>query len=405
MEREGVWESQFAEVPGAGRKTLTVNMGPQHPSTHGVLRIVLELDGETIVKASPVIGYVHTGIEKNLEHKPYQKGLTMTDRTDYLAPMSNNLGLCLAVEKLLGVEVPPRAQCLRVLMAELTRIASHLVWLGTHAMDVGAVTVFLYCFREREKVLDLYEMVGGQRMTPTYIRVGGVAADVPEGFFDLVKAFLSDFPGHIAEYEGLLKKNRIWVDRLVGVGKISAAEAINLGFTGPNLRACGVRWDLRKTQPYSGYENYEFEIPLGETGDNYDRYQVRMEEMRQSARICRQCLERMPDGPVRVQDPDITPPQRPVHLHEMEAMIQHFKIYTEGFRAPEGEVYFAIESPRGELGYYVVGDGSARPYRVHIRAPAFVNLGALDTLARGHLVADLVAIIGSIDPVLGEIDR
>lgn len=387
------------------RRTMTLNMGPQHPSTHGVLRLVLELDGEVVVTCVPHIGYLHTGIEKGLESKRYQQGIPLTDRMDYLAPLSNNLALVLAIEKALGITVPERAQTIRVLLTELTRIKSHLVWLGTHALDIGAMSVFLYCFREREAILDLYEAVSGQRMMSTYFRVGGLASDLPPGFEDAVKAFLKSFPDRLAEYEALLTANPLWRQRTIGIGTIKREDAVALGLTGPSLRACGVAYDVRRAHPYSSYERYSFDIPLGKTGDVYDRYLVRVAEMRQSHRIAGQALERLTPGPVNVADPKLIPPPKPLLKRSMEALIHHFKLYAEGFSVPAGEVYQAIEAPRGEFGCYLVSDGSPRPYRVHFRAPSFVNLQALPKMVEGRLVADVVAVIGSLDIVLGEIDR
>lgn len=385
--------------------TMTLNMGPQHPSTHGVLRLVLELDGEVVVRCAPHIGYLHTGIEKGLESKRYQQGIPLTDRLDYLAPLSNNLAYVLAIEKALGITVPERAQTIRVLLTELTRIKSHLVWLGTHALDVGAMSVFFYCFREREQILDMYEAVSGQRMMSTYFRVGGLVADLPPGFEQQVQAFLAAFPDRLADYEALLTQNPLWRQRTVGIGTISGEDAIALGLSGPALRACGVAYDVRKAHPYSGYERYQFDVPLGKIGDVYDRYMVRMAEMRQSHRITLQALARLQPGPINVADPKLLPPPRHLLKKSMEALIHHFKLYSEGFSVPPGEVYQAIEAPKGELGVYLVSDGSARPYRVHYRAPSFVNLQALSRMVEGRLVADVIAVIGSLDIVLGEIDR
>ena len=386
-------------------QTMTLNMGPQHPSTHGVLRLVLELDGEVVLRCVPHIGYLHTGIEKGVESKRFQQGIPLTDRMDYLAPLSNNLAYVLAVEKALGVTVPERAQVIRVLLTEITRIKSHLVWLGTHAMDIGAMSVFLYCFREREQILDLYEAVSGQRMMSSYFRVGGLAADLPAGFEQQAQAFLQAFPDRVAEYEALLTKNPLWRQRTIGIGTISREDAIGLGLTGPSLRACGVAYDVRKAHPYSGYETYSFEVPLGRNGDVYDRYTVRVAEMTQSHRIATQALGRLTPGPINVADPKLVPPPKPLVKKSMEALIHHFKLYAEGFSAPAGEVYHAIEAPKGELGVYLVTDGSNKPYRVHFRAPSFVNLEALSKMVEGRLVADVVAVIGSLDIVLGEIDR
>ncbi len=386
-------------------RTMTINMGPQHPSTHGVLRLVLELDGEVVVKCTPHLGYLHTGIEKIAEAKRYQQVIPTTDRMDYLAPLSNNLAYVLAVEKLLGVEVPERARGIRVLMTELTRIGSHLVWLATHALDIGAMSVFLYCFREREKILDLYEMVSGQRMMSSYFRVGGLMEELPPGFEDSVRKFLDDFPVRVDEYEDILTRNLLWRQRTQGVGVLAREEAIDLGVSGPTLRASGVAWDIRKSNPYSGYGEYDFEIFRGKSGDVYDRYLCRMFEMRQSVRIARQALERLRPGPVNVHDPKIVPPPRRLLKQSMEALIHHFLLWGEGFTVPAGDVYVVIESPRGEFGCYIVSDGSTKPYRVHYRAPSFVNLQALPRMVQGRLVADVVAVIGSIDIVLGEVDR
>jgi NADH-quinone oxidoreductase subunit D len=386
-------------------RTMVLNMGPQHPSTHGVLRLVLELDGEVVVRCVPHIGYLHTGIEKGLESKRYQQGITLTDRLDYLAPLSNNLAYVLAIEKALGITVPDRAQTIRVLLTELTRIKSHLVWLGSHAMDVGAMSVFLYCFREREQILDLYEAVSGQRLMSTYFRVGGLAADLPPGFEQQVQAFLTIFPDRLAEYEALLTRNPLWRQRTVGIGTIKAGDAIALGLSGPGLRASGVAYDVRKAHPYSGYERYEFDVPVGKAGDVYERYMMRVAEMRQSHRIANQALQRLSPGPINVADPKLVPPPKRLLKTSMEALIHHFKLYSEGFSVPAGEVYQAIEAPKGELGVYLVSDGSPRPYRVHYRAPSFVNLQALGRMVEGRLVADVVAVIGSLDIVLGEIDR
>ncbi len=386
-------------------RTMTLNMGPQHPSTHGVLRLVLELDGEVVVRCVPHIGYLHTGIEKGLESKRYQQGIPLTDRLDYLAPLSNNLVYVLAIEKALGVQVPERAQTIRVLLTELTRIGSHLVWLGTHALDVGAMSVFLYCFREREQILDLYEAVSGQRMMSSYFRVGGLLEDLPPGFERRVEAFLQVFPARLADYEALLTENPLWRQRTVGIGAIRAADAITMGLSGPSLRACGVAYDVRRAHPYSGYEKYEFEVPLGKAGDVFDRYCVRVAEMRQSHRVVRQALQRLTPGPINVADPKLVPPPKRLLKTSMEALIHHFKLYSEGFSVPAGEVYQAIEAPKGELGVYLVSDGSPRPYRVHYRAPSFANLQALPRMVEGRLVADVIAVIGSLDIVLGEIDR
>ena len=384
---------------------LLLSMGPQHPSTHGVLRLLVELDGETVVNLAPDIGFLHTGIEKTMESKTFTKGLVMTDRMDYLAPMSNNLGYILAVEKLLGVEAPPRAQAIRVILTELQRISSHLVWLGTHALDLAAMTVFLYCFREREYILDLFEMVSGQRMMVSYFRPGGVWRDLPEEFLPAVRHFLDFFPARLADYEALLTNNPIFLQRTKGVGVISAADAVAWGLTGPGLRASGVQWDIRKTQPYCGYEQYEFDVPVRTDGDVYSRYLCRIQEFRESLRILRQAVDKLPDGPVSINDRKVVPPPRAELGRSMEAVIHHFKLWTEGFPAPEGFVYQSVESPRGEFACYLRGNGTAKPARAHFRTPSYVNLASLPKMSKGLFVADLVAIIGSIDIVLGEIDR
>ncbi len=386
-------------------QTMTINMGPQHPATHGVLRIMLELEGETVLSAYPIIGYLHTGIEKTAESKLYSKAIPLTDRMDYLAPMSNNLGYCLAVEKLLGIEIPEKAQWARVCLAELTRLNSHLVWIGTHALDIGAMSMLLYAFREREKVLGIYELVSGQRMMSTYLRIGGLAKDLPPDFNEKVTEILELFPSRIDEYEDLLTNNPIWRNRTIGVAKITPEEAIKSGFTGPLLRACGIKHDLRKTNPYSSYERFDFEIPTDDGCDVYARYLVKLVEMRQSLRIIRQALDGMPEGAYKADAPGIVLPPKERVLSEMEALIFHFKIITEGFHPPVGEVYQGIESPKGELGFYIVSDGGTYPYRMRVRPPSFVHTSALSKLCRGGLVADVIAAIGSIDIVLGEVDR
>ena len=393
----------------ASDQTMIINMGPQHPSTHGVLRLVLEIDGESVVSLAPDIGYLHTGIEKTTEAKFYQQVVPLTDRVDYLCPMTNNLAYCLAVEKLLGLEIPERAQYLRVLLNELTRIQSHLVWLGTHAMDIGALTVFLYCFREREDILRIFENVAGQRMMTSYFRIGGLSLEPPLDFYKQVQDFLDIMPGRIQQYENLLTGNPIWMQRLKGVGYLSPEDAIALGVTGPPLRASGVDWDLRRDMPYSGYEKFQFKVPVSQVGDVWARYVVRLEEMHESVKICHQALEflaAMPANSRIVADaPKIILPDREQMKTQMESLIHHFKIVTEGFAVPAGEVFQAVESPRGEMGYYVVSDGTAKPYRVHMRNPSFATLQALETMCKGRLLADVVAVIGSIDIVLGEIDR
>jgi NADH-quinone oxidoreductase subunit D len=398
-----------AAEPGQNRtgedRTLVLNMGPQHPSTHGVLRLVLEIDGETIVRLKPEIGYLHTGIEKTCEAKFYQQVVPLTDRIDYLCPMTNNLAYCLAVEKLLGLEIPPKAQWMRVLMNELTRINSHLVWLGTHAMDLGAMTVFLYCFREREDVLRFFEMVSGQRMMTSYFRIGGLALEPPLGFFEKVKKFADRFPGNVDEYEGLLTGNPIFMMRTKGIARLSAEDAIALGAGGPTLRGSGVDIDLRRDAPYTGYENFKFKVPIRTEGDVFARYLCRVQELRESIGMVQQALAGMPEGPIKADAPKVVLPDREKMKTQMEALIYHFKIVTEGFAVPAGEVYQAIESPRGEMGYYIVSDGTAKPYRVHMRGPSFANLQALAKMCEGGLIADVVAAIGSIDIVLGDVDR
>ena len=384
---------------------MILNMGPQHPSTHGVLRVILEIDGETIVRMMPDIGYLHTGIEKTCEAKFYQQVVPLTDRIDYLCPMTNNLCYVLAVEKLLGLEIPPKAQWLRVLLNELTRINSHLVWLGTHALDIGAMTVFLYCFREREEILRMFEMVSGQRMMTSYFRVGGIALEPPLGFFDRVRDFAGYFPEKIDEYENLLTGNPIWMMRTKGVAVMSAEDAIGLGATGPTLRGSGVDIDLRRDMPYSSYEKFQFKVPVSQEGDVFARYMCRVQELRESTEIVRQALDGMPEGPIKADAPGVVLPDREKMKTQMESLIYHFKIITEGFAVPAGEVYQAVESPRGEMGYYIVSDGTAKPYRVHMRSACFANLQTLPTMCEGHLLADVVAAIGSIDIVLGEIDR
>jgi NADH-quinone oxidoreductase subunit D len=386
-------------------RIMEVNMGPQHPATHGVLRVKLEVEGETVVRATPIVGYLHTGIEKTMESKLYYKALPCTDRMDYLAPMSNNLGYCLAVEKLLDIEVPEKVQWARVCLAELTRINSHLVWLGTHALDLGAMSMVLYAFRERESIVDIYEACGGQRMMTSYIRIGGLAHDLPHDFDQRVRAILKEFPERLKDYEALLTNNEIFINRTKGVAVISAEDAVNWSLSGPMLRGSGVKHDVRKANPYSGYEKFDFEIPVGKAGDAYDRYLLRLEEIRQSLRIIRQAVDGMPEGPYRAHVPGVVLPPKEDVLHKMESMIFHFKLITEGFKAPLGAVYQAIEAPKGELGFYISGDGSNRPNRVRVRPPSFINLASLPALVEGRLVSDVVCAIGSVDIVLGEVDR
>ncbi|MFH0809124.1 MAG: NADH dehydrogenase (quinone) subunit D [Pseudomonadota bacterium] len=384
---------------------MLLNVGPQHPSTHGVLRVLVELDGERIVSCRPDIGYLHRGLEKLMESKTYHQCLPLTDRLDYLAGPSNNLGYCLAVERLFGIEAPPRAQAVRVIMAELARIASHLFWLGTHAHDLGAMTPLFYAFRERERIMDLFELAAGSRLFPCYFRIGGLAADLPEGFGSAAKALAADMPGRTMQYERLLTDNPIWRARTKGVGRMSVAEVLDWSWSGPLARGSGLAWDIRKSNPYSGYEQYEFDVPVGEEGDTFDRYRVRMEEMRQSARIIAQALENLPGGEVNVFDPRISLPPKERVYTDIEALIHHFLIIEEGIKPPKGEVYMSIESPKGEMGFYIVSDGTARPYRVKNRAPSFINLQALPRLAEGRLLSDLIALIGTIDIVLADVDR
>jgi NADH-quinone oxidoreductase subunit D len=390
---------------GAKDQHMVLNMGPQHPATHGVLRLVLEIDGEIIVRLYPEIGYLHTGIEKTCEAKFYHQVVPLTDRVNYLDPLSNNLCYALAVEKLLGLEIPEKAQWLRVLLCELSRLNSHLIWLGTHAMDIGALTVFLYTFREREDILRLLEAVAGQRMMTSYIRIGGLAMEPPLDFLDRVQEFIRTFPEKVDEYANLLTGNPIFKGRLKGVGYLSGEDAIALGVTGPPLRASGVDFDLRRDMPYSSYEKFKFEVPTSTDGDCWARYTVRLVEMRESAKIIQQALDGMPEGAVKADAPKIVLPDREKMKTQMEALIHHFKIVTEGFEVPAGEVYQGIEAGHGQTGYYVVSDGTAKPYRVHMRYPSFATLQALETMCKGRMLADVVAVIGSIDIVLGEIDR
>jgi NADH-quinone oxidoreductase subunit D len=390
---------------GSRDQHMVLNMGPQHPSTHGVLRLVLEIDGEIIVRLYPEIGYLHTGIEKTCEAKFYQQVVPLTDRVDYLGPMANNLCYALAVEKLLDLEIPPKAQWMRVLLAELTRLNSHLIWLGTHAMDIGALTVFLYTFREREDILRLFEMVSGQRMMTSYIRIGGLAMEPPLGFFERVQAFIRTFPEKIDEYSNLLTGNPIFFNRLKGVGHLSKEDAIALAVTGPVMRASGIDFDVRRDMPYSSYEKFQFRVPVSTDCDVWARYVLRLEEMRESVKIIQQALDGMPEGSVKADAPKIVLPDREQMKTQMESLIHHFKIVTEGFPVPAGEVYQTIESGHGTMGYYVVSDGTAKPYRVHMRYPSFASLQALESMCQGRMLADVVAVIGSIDIVLGEIDR
>ncbi len=387
--------------------TMTINMGPQHPSTHGVLRLILTIEGETVVKAVPDIGFLHTGIEKTAEAKTYHQALVLTDRMDYLAPLCNNLGYSLTVEKLLGIEheITDKIKYVRVVLAELQRIASHLVWLGTHALDLGAMSVFLYCFREREIILDIFEYVSGVRLMTSYICPGGLQADLPASFDAKVREFTTIFPQRLQEYHDLLTNNQLWLERTRGIAHLSTHDAIAYGASGPVLRGSGVVWDIRKVFPYSGYEQFDFDIPVGSNGDAYDRYLVRMLEMEQSLKIINQALDGIPTGAFRVSNPKITPPPKWQITGSMEALIHHFKLYTEGYRPPEGEVFLRTESPKGELGFYIVSDGSAKPYRMHVRGASFANLQVLPVMIEGRFLSDVVAAIGSIDIVLGEVDR
>ena len=387
------------------KDSMTLNMGPQHPSTHGVFRVVLEMDGELVDSAEPHIGFLHTGIEKTSEAKRYVHVIPMTDRLDYLSPPGNNLAFCLTVEKLLQTNIPERANYLRVIMCELARMASHLVWLATHALDIGAMTVFLYCWREREMILDLNEEISGVRMMTSYIRLGGVAKDSTPGWLQSVRKFIEYFPAKIDEYERLLTRNPIWMDRTQNIGVMSREEAINWSMSGPVLRASGVKWDLRKQRPYSGYENFEFEVPIGKNGDIYDRYLVRVAELRESREIVKQALKKLPEGPYKVDDNKISLPNRKTLKSSMEALIHHFKLVSEGVSVPKGETYVPIEGPRGEVGFYIVSDGSNVPSRVKLRAPSFMAIPGMCKMMEGCFIADVVGIIGSIDIVMGEVDR
>ena len=386
-------------------RRMTLNMGPQHPSTHGVLRVLLELEGETVLKCTPDIGFLHTGIEKQCEALNWQQVITLTDRVDYLANLSNNLCYSLAVEKLLEMEIPPKAQWMRVLLCELTRINSHLVWLGTHALDIGAMTVFFLCFREREDILRLFEMFSGQRLMTSYIRVGGLALDPPRGWEKRVKTFMDTLPSRVDEYESLLNANPIWLKRTKGVGRLPVEEMLEIGMTGPCIRAAGIPMDARKMMPYSSYDKFNFEVPTSTDNDVYARYAVRVAEIRESIKIVNQAMAGMPEGPVQASSPHVVLPEREKMKTQMESLIYHFKIVTEGFSVPAGEVFQVIESPRGELGYYVVSDGTAKPLRVHMRTPSFGNLQALPNLIEDRMLADAIAIMGSLDFVLGDCDR
>lgn len=413
IEEQRKWEGSLEQLKGLVSEramtgeTMLLNMGPHHPSTHGVLRLLLELDGEEIVTCLPDIGFLHTGIEKSIEDKSYEKAVPLTDRMDYLSPMSNNMVYSMAVEKLIDLDVPERAQIIRVICLEMARCASHLVWLGTHAIDMGAMSVLLYAFRERERILSMFEMISGQRMMSSYIRPGGVWRDVPDDFLPTLKQFLNDFPAKVDDYEALLTQNPIWKDRAQGVGIIEPDVALAYGITGPSLRGSGVNWDLRKAQPYSGYETYDFNVPLGEHGDVYDRYLIRIHEFRESMKILNQAVARLEKtpGPYRSTNRKFVPPRRSELSDSMEAVIHHFKLWTYGFDAPDAEIYNAIESPRGEIGCYIHGTGGNKPRRVHFKTPSFIHISALPVMSKGYMLADMVAIIGSVDIVLGDCDR
>jgi NADH-quinone oxidoreductase subunit D len=400
-------EANFNADTGIRTETMMLNMGPQHPATHGVLRVVLYLDGETVVKAVPYIGYLHRGIEKLCEHITYQQCLPYTDRMDYLASICNNIGYILTVEKLLGIQdaIPERAKTAEVILFELGRIESHLVGIGTNALDLGAMSAFLYCFKERERIYDILETVCGARLTTSYPRVGGLPLDLPDDFEEKVRNFLKVFPATLAEVDNLLTRNRIWIDRTKGVATISAEDAIDLGLTGPALRGSGVPYDVRKAMPYLGYENYDFEVPVANEGDAYSRFLCRMEEMRQSLRIIEQGINNLPDGPYAADLPDVVLPEKELTYTRMESLIRHFVLVYEGFKPPAGEVQHAVENPKGELSYYLVSDGTGKPYRMRVRGPSFVNMQALPNMVKGRLLADVIAAIGSLDIVLGEIDR
>ncbi len=395
-------------VPPSGsrrKEELLLNMGPQHPSTHGVLRVVLELDGERIVKATPDLGYLHRGVEKLAEGLAYMQIIPHTDRLDYVCSMTNNYAYVRAVEKLLGIEIPERAEYIRTIVAEMQRIIGHLFWLGTQALDIGAMTVFFWTFREREVLLDLFEKLCGARLTLNYYRIGGVDSDFTPDLVVRLKTFLDSFPDHVREYDELLQSNRIWLARTKNVAFISGEDAISFGLTGPVLRGSGIAYDVRKFEPYGAYDKVEWEVPVGKNGDTYDRYWVRMEEMRQSSRIIRQCLTQMPDGPIVADVPTVIPPPKQKVMRDMESLIHHFIIFTQGFKPPKGETYCATEAPKGELGFFIISDGSPRPYRMKIRAPSFIHMGAFDHMARGYLISDIITIFGTYDIVMGECDR
>ena len=393
------------ELPLRRTEDLLLNMGPQHPATHGVLRVVLELEGEKVIKATPDLGYLHRGVEKLCEELTYQQIIPHTDRLDYICSMTNNFAYVRAVEKLLGMNLPERAEYIRTIVAEMQRIVGHLFWLGTQALDIGAMTIFFWTFREREVLLDLFEEICGARLTLNYYRIGGVDSDLKPEVIGRLRAFLKTFPSKIEEYDTLLLNNRIWKSRTKNVAVISAEDAISFGLTGPSLRGSGVNYDLRKAEPYAAYDQVEWEVPLGKNGDTYDRYWVRMEEMKQSAQIVDQCLARLPEGPFLADVPQVVPPTKEMVMQDMQSLIHHFMIYTEGFKPPKGEVYCATEAPKGELGFYIVSQGGPHPYRLKIRSPSYVHLGAFDHMARGYMVADIVTIFGTYDIVMGECDR
>ena len=410
----GIWDLKFygehmssadTQQKEIVQKEITLNMGPQHPATHGVLRLVLDLQGETVVACDPRPGYLHRGIEKWMESRTYHQIIPMTDRLEYITCMNNNLGYVVAVEKLAGITVPERAQFIRTLMAELTRISGHLVWLGTHALDIGAMTVCMYTLRERELILDLTEMVTGARQTVSYVRIGGLRNDIPRDFIDKCREFTELFPKRLEEYDTMIRENRIWLKRTVGIGVMTAEEAVNYGLTGGSLRGSGVNYDLRKVEPYAAYDKMEFDVPLGKNGDVYDRYIVRINEMRQSNRMIKQCLDMMPSGPVVTDDPRYAIPEKTQVMQSMQSLAHQFVLMSKWVPMPKGEVYVATEAPKGELGFYIVSDGSGRPYRIKIRAPSFVHVSALPKMVTGHMMADVIACIGTIDIVLGECDR
>lgn len=396
---------EMEKVKGDLGEVITVNMGPQHPSTHGVLRLVVDLDGETIVDVKPDVGFLHRGMEKWAEDRTYHQFLPMTDRMDYLSPLSNNFGYCLAVEKFFDLKIPERAEYIRVIFAEMSRLVSHLVWIATHALDIGAMTMFIYPFRERELLLDLFEMATGQRMTSTWLRIGGIREDLPPEFFTKLREFVDAFEGHVDTYEGLLTENRIWKNRTQGIGILTAEEAMDYGTSGPLMRAAGIDFDLRRDQPYSIYDRFDFEVAVEDGCDTYARYKVRLKEMRESNKILRQALDQIPEGPIMTDDPRVSMPAHEEVYEKMEALIRRFYLISKGFTPPKGQTYGSVEGTKGEVGFTLVSDGSPKPYRLKIRSASFVNLGAIGKMAKGHMLADLVAVIGTMDVVLGEIDR